>query len=227
MQGWGQMAARVSLAELPEIGRSGAGVPLRPEAEAAAQARGVLERAERQAQAVMEAARQKAAAVVAEGHREGYVQGQAEGMREGQARAAALAHSLEEAVARLWTLEGEWRARAEQTLVTVAVGLAERILLRAAAEDPEALLRTAAAALAALPTGGDITLRVAPGLAESLEGHLTGLMALAPTGSRLRVRADEAVRGGGCLVEGPATLVDATYAAQLAEAQRRLGESSC
>jgi flagellar biosynthesis/type III secretory pathway protein FliH len=221
------MGTRASLAELPEIGRSGAGGPLRLGADAAAQARGLLERAERQAQAVMEAAGQKAAAVVAEGHREGYVQGQAEGMREGQARAAALAHSLEEAVARLRELEGEWQARAEQTLVTLAVGLAERILQRAATEDPEALLRAAAAALAALPTGGEITLRVAPGLAESLEGHLAALTALAPAGSRLRVRADEAVRGGGCVVEGPATLVDATYATQLAEAQRRLEGASC
>ena len=219
------MGQRVSLAVLPDLGGSlglpGGGRQADPEH----RARETLERAECQAQLVMEAARQKAAAVVAEGHREGLLQGRAEGLRDGQARGAALVRCVEEAADRLHGLEAAWCGRAEQVVIELAVALAERILQTAVAEVPSHVRRTVAAALAAVPMQGDVTLRVHPDLVETVKSSLDA----APetlTGSRLRVVGDAGIGLGGCTVEGPGVLVDATYAAQLAEARRRLEEAT-
>jgi flagellar assembly protein FliH len=216
---------RVSLAVLPELGGGGGLAGPAWQSDQESRAREILERAERQAQLVMEAARQKAAGVMAEGHREGLLQGRAEGIREGRARGAGLVRCLEEAADGLRALEIAWRARAEQTVVELALALAERILQTAVTQEPAHVLRATAAALAALPTGGEVTLRVHPDLVEIVEGSLEAVAAHAPANNRLRVLGDGALGLGGCVVEGPGILVDATYAGQLAEARRRLEAS--
>jgi flagellar assembly protein FliH len=201
------------------IGSSGAGVE--------GPGHAVLEQAERQAQALMASAREKASAVLEEARREGALQGRAEGLADARQGLQALTNSLTAASERIRALEAECRARAEELIVTLALATAERVLCAEVAQNPSAILEPVKSALAALPSSGDVVIRVHPACAALLRAHREELMESGPGPAGLRVVADPSVTPGGCLVETPHSVVDATFPVQLEEARRRLLEASC
>jgi flagellar assembly protein FliH len=186
----------------------------------------ILEQAEGQAQALMVSARRKAAALLEEARREGALQGRAEGLAEARQGLQELTGSLTAACERVRALEGECRARLEDLIVTLALATAERVLHAEITQNPAAILEQVKSALAALPAGGDVVIRVHPTCADRLRTHREELMESAPEPAGLRVVADPAVATGGCLVETPHSVVDATFPVQLAEARRRLLEAA-
>jgi len=186
-----------------------------------------LEQAESQAQALMASARQKAAALLEEARREGARQGRAEGLVEARQGLHELASSLAASCERLRALETECRARLEELVVTLALATAERVLHLEVAQNPAAILEQVRSALAVLPAGGeDIIVRVHPTCAERLREHREELMESTRGSAGLRVVGDPAVAAGGCIVETPHSVVDATFPVQLDEARRRLLEAS-
>ncbi len=185
-----------------------------------------LAQAESQAQALMASARQKAAALLDEARREGTLQGRAEGLAEARQSLEALAGSLAAAGERLRALEAECRARLEELVVTLALATAERVLHVEIAQNPAAIVGQVKGALAALPAGGGVVIRVHPTSAEILREYQGELLERVPQAAGLRVAADPAVAPGGCVVETPHSVVDATFPTQLAEARRRLLEAS-
>lgn len=183
-----------------------------------------LERVERQAQALMEAARHKASALMEAGHREGLVQGRAEAIAEAQNSVRELAQSVSSAAARLQTLETECREQADGMVVSLALAVAERILHAEIARDPTAILKIVQGALALLPAPGEVAIRIHPEAVALLHAHRDALQGVTPEVEHLRIVSDPTVPVGGCVVETPHSMVDATFPAQLEEARRRLRE---
>jgi flagellar assembly protein FliH len=187
-------------------------------------AHSTLERVERQAQALMEAARHKASALMEAGHREGLVQGRAEAITEAQNGLRDLTQSVSTAAERLQALEAECRKQAEGMVVSLALAVAERILQAEVARDPTAILKVVRGALALLPTPGEVVIRIHPEAVALLQAHRDALQGGTRAVENLRIVGDPAVSAGGCVVESPHSMVDATFPAQLEEARRRLRE---
>ncbi len=181
-----------------------------------------IREAERAAQSLVEAARQKAAILAQEGYRDGRLQGHAEALAEARDRCRQVARALEAAVERLHGLEEAFHSQATEAIVSLALAVAERLCREVVAQDPAAILSTVRTALTLLPEAEEVTLRVHPDQAAMLQSHREELLGLLEGARSFRLLPDPAVESGGCLVEGPGGLVDATLAAQLAEAGRRL-----
>jgi len=187
-------------------------------------AHAALERVERQAQALMEAARHKASALMEAGRREGLVQGRAEAIAEAQNGLRDLTQSVSSAAERLQALETECRMRADEMVVSLALAVAERILQVEIVRDPNAILGIVRGALALLPTPKEVAIRIHPEAVALLQAHRDALQDAAPEAEHLRIVSDPGVSAGGCVVETPHSMVDATFPAQLEEARRRLRE---
>ena len=104
--------------------------------------------------------------------------------------------------------------------------MAERILRAEVTQDPEGILRVVRAALAALPEPEETVVRVHPDAAALLQAHREEFGEATSERPALRIVGDPMVAAGGCLVETPHSVVDATFPAQLDEARRRLLEAS-
>jgi flagellar assembly protein FliH len=219
--------ARGAMAFLPDLGGATPESGADARAEAATSAHAILAGAEAQAQALMEAARRQVAGLLEEGRRDGFRQGQGEAHQAAAPRLAALTEALAVGAATLEELEASWHARAEEVIVELALAVAERILMREIARAPEAILGPVRAALASLPVAEESVIRVHPDLVPVLEAHRAAMTAAAPGIPGLRVQGDPAVAPGGCLVQAPSGLVDATLPGQLGEARRRLLEAAC
>lgn len=213
---------RIERAVFPELARD----PSRPEASLPAHARRrahqIVREAERDAQALVEAARQKASAMAAEGYRDGRLQGQAEALAEMRGQIQQLAAALETAITRIRCLEEDFRARAIEVVVELALAVAERICRDRFRQDPAAILPTVQEALTLLPEAGEIVVRMHPDQLATLRGYRDGPLGRLESEWNLRLLPDPSMEVGDCLVETPASLVDATLAEQLDEARRRL-----
>ena len=219
-----RLPGRIERAVLPElVGRPPAPGPEDAEEAVRRRAHQMLRAAEREAQDLMAAARAQAAGQAREGHREGVLQGRAEALGEARAALRDLAAALASALAGVRALERQVRAEAAEVVTALGLAVAERIVGEAAA-DATITRRAVEAALAALPEPGEVAIRVHPDHHGTLLGHRAELLAgLAPEGiSALRLVPDAAVERGGCLLETPGCLVDATVRGRLEEARRRL-----
>ncbi len=215
-------AAPLERAVFPEF--AGGGLPSADAspADPAARAHQIVREAEREAQTLVEAARQRAAIVAQEGYREGRLQGRAEALAEGRGRLQQAAGGLEAAAARLHTLEAEFRARVSETIVSLALAVAERICRAEIAHDPAVILRAVQEAVGLLPEPGDVVVRVHPEQLAMLQEHRAGGPGTGGIATGLRFLSDPTVDPGDCLVETPDCLVDATLATQLEAARQRL-----
>lgn len=223
---WSETAGRPAV--LPELaGAAPGGWGEGPEAAARRRAYLRVRAAERQAEALVAAARAQAEERAQAGYRDGLAQGRAEALQAARGELAALGTALEGAVRRLGELEAAWRDGAAEAVVDLAVAVAERIVGEAAAR-PEVVRRAVRAALAALPAPEPAVVRLHPDCHAAFQAWREELRATAGLEAipSLRLVADAAVEPGGCVVETPGCLVDATVAGQLAEARRRLREGA-
>jgi flagellar assembly protein FliH len=111
-------------------------------------------------------------------------------------------------------------------VVDLALAVAERILHAQIARDPAAILNVVRNALALLPSPGEIVIRIHPDALALLQAHRDALEDIVPDATSLRIIGDPSLSVGGCVVETPHSLVDATFPAQLEEARRRLREET-
>lgn len=191
-------------------------------APARARAHQILREAEREAQALVEAARQSSAARVEEAYREGWLQGRAEAVAQAGGQIQQVAAGLGAAAAQLCALAEEFRAQAGETIVSLALAVAEGICRREMLQDPDAVLRSVRAALALLPEPAEIRVRLHPDQLALIQQHRDELLGTTETVTSIRLLPDPSIEPGGCLVEAPGCLLEATLAAQLEEAGRRL-----
>jgi flagellar biosynthesis/type III secretory pathway protein FliH len=151
------------------------------------------------------------------------------GFEAGQAAAAAAqAVMVEEARAALAAaITGLERtgqglqARFTESVNALAVGIAWHLAEREFAADPAQLQQLVARALVLAPLAGPVTLRLHPEDLAALQ-RLPGVLDTVPATVELRWTADPAVGRGGCLLEGPASVVDGRLDRALLDIYERL-----
>lgn len=155
---------------------------------------------------------------------EAFAKGYAQGEREGQAAAAKKADVL---LARLsGTIDDVAALRAgmlhktERDVVRMAIAIAERVLTRELAVDPELLLAMARVAIDRLGDGIAATIHLHP------DDHraMTAVRAKRPTvvPSAVAIEPDLTVARGGCIVRSEFGVIDLGIDAQVAELSRAL-----
>ena len=158
---------------------------------------------------------------------EGRTEGRAEGLRQGREEAAAelarLGALLEETTAGLRARREEIAGLSEGGLIRLAVAIAERIIkveVRDRAWDIAAANLRRAMELAVQDR--EAVVRVHPEDLEALKERLPGIVAAFPEGRGIRLRPDEHLVRGGCVIETGKGGVDADLSTQLDEIERGL-----
>ena len=185
----------------------------------------------------LETVRREAAKIVQQAHQ------QAEGIRKqaeiaGRAAAEAAAQQaldekigrqmetifpvLEQLIAELGDAKADWLRHWEESAVTVAAEIAQRVIRRELERRPEIALDWVSEALRLAAGGSDITLRLNPTDHENLGSHVAriaqSLCHLAPTD----IVADPTVTPGGCIVDTRFGQIDQQIESQLARIQDEL-----
>lgn len=195
------------------------------------QAREVLDRAERQAAEILAAARRAADAEAAREHSRGYEAGFQEGREAGrlealsEARDAALQESRE-ALARLdrgltevlGAFEAEKRrllSAAETGLIELALAIARRVCGRTAALHADVAIETTRRLLDLARHEHDVELLLNPAEYATVQHALPELLHTLGSSAHVRLRADEGIGPGGCVLRGRCGTIDATIDTQL------------
>lgn len=157
---------------------------------------------------------------LARGREEGAAQARASLPIEDLERLRAASTALDEAARGITALRRGYWLENRKILVALAVAVAERIVRRELATDPDALAPIVERALSALGDASPVQLRLAPAVTEALaDGRAVDLAALAAEHG-LRVEADPRLSPGDARVLAERTSVDA----RLSESLRRIAE---
>jgi flagellar assembly protein FliH len=189
--------------------------------------RGALAAAEKERQAaradaariLLEAAEQRGA-IFEQARQEARAEMQREVIQEFRPRVEEAVAGFEEVVrsgeaAFLETLEAH-----REELITLALAVAERVILRSAEEDRNLVRRTVEAALKAASDRQSVTLRINPEDIEILEEFETDLLSKFDDLETLKFESDRRVDRGGAWVETPSGFIDARIRTQIAEIMR-------
>lgn len=151
-----------------------------------------------------------------------YAQGEQAGFEAGRLRADAMLRRLGETLEELAGLRALLLQQAERQVLQVALAIARRILQREIDSDPDLLGAMARVALDRLGDGEAIRIRLNP------EDHHVVGHRLIPSraGTSIGVEADPAVPRGGCLIESPLGIVDASLDAQFRVIQEALATAA-
>jgi flagellar assembly protein FliH len=156
--------------------------------------------------------------------KEAFAKGYAHGEREGNAvaaqRAEVLLTRLSQTIDDLAALRSGLLHRTERDVVRIAVAIAERIVHRTLAVDPELLLAMARVAIDRLGDGIVATIHLHP------EDHraMVAVRAKRPdvVPSAVSMEPDATVARGGCVVRSAFGVIDLGLDAQIAEVSRAL-----
>lgn len=195
------------------------------------QAQAVLDRAAEQARQLLAAARAEAQALReraeaegrAEGRRRGYEEGRAEGLRAGQELAVAeYREKLAAALAALnAAMESIDRSRRDletailPEVVSLSVAIAERVVKRMGALDPEVALANVREALRLVCHAADVRIAVNPRDRSALESAVPSLLLARPDLQHVAVVEDATLAPGGCRVYTARGMVDGDLDVQL------------
>jgi flagellar assembly protein FliH len=197
-----------------------------------AQARALLDDAERTARAVVDAAHQRAngllddaaeraQGIADEASSQGRDEGYAAGVREAQAATSVMIDTMRTLIEATRAQRHSLLGSAEPELVRLAVGIAERVLHQQIALDHGVVVEMARAAIARIVDRETITVRVNPADVEQMREHRDELLALGDV-KTMRVIEDQRVDRGGVILETDAGSIDAKISTQLAEVRKIL-----
>lgn len=139
---------------------------------------------------------------------------QATALEEARSATAAASTALERVAAAL-------QARFTESVQALAIGIAWHLVERELTTDPSHLRQLVARALVLAPLGGPVTVRLHPEDFRQLR-ELPGVLEAVPPTVDVRWTADQAVRRGGCLLEGPVSVVDGRLDRALLDIYERL-----
>jgi len=188
---------------------------------ATADAEAILSEAHNRLRTIVETAQSGAASVTQHARDEGYKAGHQEGVDTAE-------HDMEEMLATMRGLIDMARVErhkivegAENEIVKLAMGIAERVLHKAVEVDREVVVAIAKAAISDLVNRESITVRVNPIDLERMKQHRDSMLTLGET-KHMRVIEDQRVDPGGVIVETEAGTHDAKISTQVEEAKRVL-----
>ena len=146
-----------------------------------------------------------------------YAAGEAAGAQKAAERLAPIAASLNAMIQELGGMRARVRQEAEESLVTLAIAIARRVLHREIATDPEAILGLVKSAAEKLNAREMRRLRVAPPDAAILQQNVRSNL---PQG--LEIVADTSLPPGSAVFETSRGDLDASIGTQLDEIERGL-----
>jgi flagellar assembly protein FliH len=161
----------------------------------------------------MEAARQVGLA-------EGIAAGREQGRREAQAELEPVLQALGAAVRGVVEARDRALEAAEADAVSLALAVADRIVHRHAAEDPDLVLVMVREAIRRTADRTRLTIRVHPDCVARVTAHRPEWLEAMGAPGLLEIVADRRVGRGGAEVSCPAGLIDARLETQLEEARR-------
>ena len=188
-------------------------------------------RAQAEADRILAEARAEAARLTADADAVGRQAGRGRGLAEGlaQGRREGHAEALQQVAERLEALQAAWAAAIErweqdrrgmvldarQSLLELALAVAEKIVRRMPAVDPSVVVEQVAAAVEHVIRPGDIAVRVHPDDRALVEEALPGIAHACAAAEHIRLRDDAGVGRGGCVVTTGRGCIDATLERQL------------
>lgn len=108
-----------------------------------------------------------------------------------------------------------------ESVHALALGVARHVIGAEVESDPEHVRLLVARALSLAPLGGPLTIHLHPDDLESV-CDLPGVRNAEPGGVELRWLADPSVLRGGCVIEGPTSVVDGRIDRMLLDIYERL-----
>jgi flagellar biosynthesis/type III secretory pathway protein FliH len=139
-----------------------------------------------------------------------YAQGEKAGIEAGTTRADAMLRRMSDTLRELDELRRSMIRQTEHQIVQLAIEMARRIVRREVQTDTDLLCAMARVALDRLGEGAPATIRLNPEDYHTIVARQGGAWA----GHNVNVTADPSVGRGGCMVESPFGIVDASVEAQ-------------
>jgi flagellar assembly protein FliH len=136
----------------------------------------------------------------------GYEDGRAEGRAAEAARLAGSVRAVEEVIARFREESPRWQESLEKNLVALATALAREIVgreLKGSVDDMNSLVQRA---VSEFPLTAALRIRLNPADLAALSSPLGG--SAVESGRHVRWVPDPEIAPGGCVVEGPESIVD-------------------
>jgi flagellar assembly protein FliH len=192
----------------------------RMRAAAEQQAASILEAAQQQCQQMI---RESTAKGLAEGQAKGYAQGLKDGREQGKAQTIQEWTDKLEQMHQAWSdVAGQWDAlrrqmesEARQTVLQLAVMIAERVVHRVVEVDDGVIVDQVAAALGHVLRPLDPTVRIHPDDRPALQEALPQLLAEFNQFQHVHLVDDDAVARGGCVVTYGQGAIDAQLDTQM------------
>lgn len=139
-------------------------------------------------------------------YQRGYDDGRAEGAAVEAAKVGHALHALDEVMAALKEDRPQWMEAVERNLVALATAIAREIVgreMKGSADDVTDLVRRA---ISEFPLEAAVKIRLHPADLSAISSPLRG--DVVESGREVRWIPDPSVAPGGCLVEGPRSVVD-------------------
>jgi flagellar biosynthesis/type III secretory pathway protein FliH len=169
------------------------------------------------AEALLAQARAQAEALKQAAQEEGFAQGREQGKQELLAAAAALAQGVEDLI----LLERRLVSDLAPNIVRLALEIAEKIIGKAAVEDPEIVASVLDRAKTDIPESRCARVWLHPEDYRLLQEVRPDLLEN-PNGEKLQIVSSEEIGRGGCRVETNMGIVDAALTTQLEEVRDQL-----
>lgn len=188
--------------------------------EAKKQADKILSQAWKEAETIQGNAREKGFEL---GHDEGVKAGREEGFNKMKTEAQPLFNTLQGAIQKSAKLETEVRSMAEQQLVRLALGIAEKIIKREV-EAASPVVENLREAVKRAVDLNRLDIRVHPEDLELVQRYRPSLLAEVEGIKAVHIQADSALMPGGCIVETNFGDIDARIERQLTEIEKEIQE---
>jgi flagellar assembly protein FliH len=153
----------------------------------------------------------------AQGHAEGLRKGQEEAFQEFQAESEKRLEQLNALLQSMESAKGELFEANREFLMNVIYRVAKTVLLKEISTDREYLLRLSRELIERCGLRENLTLKIHPSDAESIEMLKQGLLQSFSTLRNLSIELSDHVQGGGCILETEWGAVDASLQTQLSQ----------
>ena len=159
-----------------------------------------------------------------------YESGRAAGIEEGQAQLQSEVEADRLRISNLITQLGLAKVsaiqQAENEILTLALGIAKKVIHREAAVDQEIVADQVRQALHFFSTKVGVHIRANPDEVSHLESLCSTLLTRPDHAPPVQVKGDQTIQRGGCLIEADSIFIDATIDRQLEVIQTRLLEEN-
>jgi flagellar assembly protein FliH len=183
-----------------------------------------IEQERRKAMDVRRRMEMRAQAVEREAYERGFGAGEKAGLEFGKQKAAGLFQKIGEILKELGACKETVFKDMEKEIIELALALAEKIVSREINRDDKAVLNTIQRAMKVAATTGEITLKVNPADREVLFEHKEDLARYGVGVDGVRIKIDDQIARGGCLIETNYGVVDATVQGIIDELREMLDD---